>query len=438
MKNIHKIIIFNILFSMVNFLFSSEDLFYDIKDYYDNGDFIGLREFLQQKKDEILPASSLEEEYQLLYIKIFEAKSLFCLGKLDSVSALMHEIQSDETYKNLLFHDLQEKNLCEHEKCICTKYKFSGYELMDAWYERDKLFASVWIVVKKKRGASNEYFQIPDPTVVKYNASHDVMYMLKGPQQALKKIPPPDENDIIKYDKEIAQYNRIDDLNKEFMSMAKEPKKRKRLEFIEKLFDNEDYYSLKIPYLPILNKSKKFVKDDWYKLYTVDTRENEISRNSFRLKRTRKDHQKNYKLFIRWNQNWTLHEAIDNNIISLEFPEEYLKNSEDRVFSIDGINILLTDSLKNKGIEFGGVEERPYEKWRFPDSKYGDLLNEEKELIETRRYDINVNSYKSEDIEIIFHDGYADYNDEIKEIKKTKTLSIIAISLSLLLILFFQ
>ena len=98
----------------------------------------------------------------------------------------------------------------------------------------------------------------------------------------------------------------------------------------------------------------------------------------------------------------------------------------------------MTDSLKNKGIEFGGVEERPYEKWRFPDSKYGDLLNEEKELIETRRYDINVNSYKSEDIEIIFHDGYADYNDEIKEIKKTKTLSIIAISLSLLLILFFQ
>ena len=66
------------------------------------------------------------------------------------------------------------------------------------------------------------------------------------------------------------------------------------------------------------------------------------------------------------------------------------------------------------------------------------MLNEEKEIIETRRYDINVNSYKSEDIEIIFHDGYADYNDEIKEIKKTKTLSIIAISLSLLLILFFQ
>ena len=72
----------------------------------------------------------------------------------------------------------------------------------------------------------------------------------------------------------------------------------------------------------------------------MDTRENEISRNSFRLKRTRKDHQKNYKLFIRWNQNWTLHEAIDNNIIRLEFPEEYLKNSDDRVFSIDGGNIL--------------------------------------------------------------------------------------------------
>ena len=96
---------------MVNFLFSSGLSFYDIKPYYDNGDFSNLRVFLHQKEDEILSGKrSLEEEYQLLYIKIFEAKSLFCLGKLDSASALMNEIQSDETYKNLLFHDLQEKN----------------------------------------------------------------------------------------------------------------------------------------------------------------------------------------------------------------------------------------------------------------------------------------------------------------------------------------
>ena len=64
-----------------------------------------LLEFLQQKKDEILPASSLEEEYQLLYIKIFEAKSLFCLGRLDSASSLMNEIHNEERYKDLLFHD---------------------------------------------------------------------------------------------------------------------------------------------------------------------------------------------------------------------------------------------------------------------------------------------------------------------------------------------
>ena len=185
---------------MVNFLFSSGISFYDIKPYYDNGDFSNLRVYLHQKEDEILSGKrSLEEEYQLLYIKIFEAKSLFCLGKIDSASSVMNEIQSNETYKNLLFHDLHSEHIndCEHDQCICNKYEFSAYESMDAWYDKDKLFASVWIVVKKKRGASNEYFQIPDPTVVKYNASHDVMYMLKGPQQALKKIPPPDENDII-------------------------------------------------------------------------------------------------------------------------------------------------------------------------------------------------------------------------------------------------
>jgi len=66
------------------------------------------------------------------------------------------------------------------------------------------------------------------------------------------------------------------------------------------------------------------------------------------------------------------------------------------------------------------------------------LINEEKEVIETRRYDINVNSYKSEDIEIRFHDGYSGYDDEIKEINKSKRFSIIAISLSMLLMLLLQ
>ena len=54
MKNIHKLIIFNILCSTVNFLFSSGISFYDIKPYYDNGDFSNLRVYLHQKEDEIL------------------------------------------------------------------------------------------------------------------------------------------------------------------------------------------------------------------------------------------------------------------------------------------------------------------------------------------------------------------------------------------------
>ena len=70
MKNIHKLIILNILCSTVNFLFSSGIDFYDIKPYYDNGDFSNLRVYLHQKEDEILSGKrSLEEEYQLLYIK---------------------------------------------------------------------------------------------------------------------------------------------------------------------------------------------------------------------------------------------------------------------------------------------------------------------------------------------------------------------------------
>ena len=47
-------------------------------------------------------------------------------------------------------------------------------------------------------------------------------------------------------------------------------------------------------------------------------------------------------------------------------------------------------------------------------------------------------NHESEEIEIRFHDGYSDYDDEIKEINKSKRFSIIAISLSILLILLLQ
>ena len=103
---------------MINFLYSSGISFYDIKPYYDNGDFISLRQLLHQKKDDLLSGKrTLEEEYQLLYINIFESKALFCLGKIDSASFLMNEIQSDEKYKNLLFHDLRNDNIidCEND-----------------------------------------------------------------------------------------------------------------------------------------------------------------------------------------------------------------------------------------------------------------------------------------------------------------------------------
>ena len=89
-------------------------------------------------------------------------------------------------------------------------------------------------------------------------------------------------------------------------------------------------------------------------------------------------------------------------------------------------------------IDFGGTEEREYAKWRFPEDKYGELLDVEKEIIETRYYNINLDSYESEEIEIRFHDGYPDYDDEIKEINKSKRFSIIAISLSILLMLLLQ
>ena len=439
MKNIHKLIIFNILCSTVNFLFSSGIDFYDIKPYYDNGDFSNLRVFLHQKEDEILSGKrSLEEEYQLLYIKIFEAKSLFCLGRLDSTSSVMHEIHSNETYKNLLFHDLRYENIdnCEHDQCICNKYEFSGYESMDAWYDKDKLFASVWVVVKKKKGASNEYYQIPEPTVVKYNASIDVLYMIKGPEQLIIRSKPnfeDDTYDVIEYDKKISQYNRINYINEEFMSMARGNKTSKILEFNE-LYEDGDLgatWSLKIPYLPI-------IKDEWYKLYIMDTKKYEISRNSFRLKKTQLSHQQNYKLFIRWNQDWTLHEAIDEDIIRLEFPEEYLSNSEDIVFSLNGENIVFSSDTLARSIEFGGTEEKDYGKWRFPEDKYGELIDERKEIIKTRHYNINLDSYESEEIEIRFHDGYSGYDDEIKEINKSKRFSIIAISLSILLMLLLQ
>ena len=73
-----------------------------------------------------------------------------------------------------------------------------------------------------------------------------------------------------------------------------------------------------------------------------------------------------------------------------------------------------------------------------PDEKYDELLNREQEIMETSRYKINLGSYESDDIEIKFHDGYYDYDKEIKEINKSKRFSIIAISLSVLLMLFLQ
>ena len=426
---------------MVNFLFSSGLSFYDIKPYYDNGDFSNLRVYLHQKEDEILSGQrSLEEEYQLLYIKIFEAKSLFCLGKLDSASSLMNEIHNEERYKDLLFHDLRFESIdnCVNDRCICNMpfYEEPVYGSMDAWYNKDKLFASVWVVVKKKKGPSNEYYQIPEPTVVKYNASHDVMYMIKGPEQSIQSRPKPnfeDDDDVMKYDIDISQYNRINHLNEEFMSMARGNKTSNLLEFNE-LYEDGDLdatWSLRIPYLPI-------IKDEWYKLYIMDTKKYEISRNSFRLKKTQRSHQKNYKLFIRWKQDWTLHEAIDENIIRLEFPEKYLSNSENMVFSINGEDIVFSSDTLARSIEFGGTEEKDYGKWRFPEDKYGELIDEGKEIIKTRHYNINLDSYESEEIEIRFHDGYSGYDDEIKEINKSKRFSIIAISLSILLMLLLQ
>ena len=56
--------------------------------------------------------------------------------------------------------------------------------------------------------------------------------------------------------------------------------------------------------------------------------------------------------------------------------------------------------------------------------------------MKTRRYNINLDSYESDEIEIRFHDGYSDYSYEIKEINRSKWFSIIATSLSILLILF--
>ena len=50
----------------------------------------------------------------------------------------------------------------------------------------------------------------------------------------------------------------------------------------------------------------------------------------------------------------------------------------------------------------------------------------------------NISEPESENIEIRFHDGYLNYSKEIKEINKSKRFSIIAISLSILLILFLQ
>ena len=55
MKNIvSKIIIFTLLFTTVHTLHSSQLSFYEIKPYYDAGDFNNLRRLLKQKMDDIL------------------------------------------------------------------------------------------------------------------------------------------------------------------------------------------------------------------------------------------------------------------------------------------------------------------------------------------------------------------------------------------------
>ena len=425
-------------FTMVAPLYSSSISFNEIKPYYDDGDFINLRKLLHQKRDNILSGKiSPDTEYELLYIQVLEAKSLFCLGMLDSVALKMDAIE--QKFQHLLFHKLNNDKIenCELDQCICNKYNFASYESMDAWYNRDKLFASIWVVVKKKRGESNEeYYQIPEPTVVKYNGEDDVLYMIKGPQQSINSKPKPnfeEDDDIIQYDGAISQFNRIEYIRKEFKNMVTGHKRMNRLEFNE-LYVDEDSgptWSFQISYLPVL-------KDKWYKLYIMDEGKKTISRNSFRLKRTQRDHQNKYKLFIRWNQDWTLHEAINDNEILIEFPEDYITNPDSLVFSINGENIILADSLEGNNIAFSGTEEREYAKWRLPDDKYGEFINKEKEIMETRRYNINLDAYESENIEIRFHDGYLNYAKEIKEINKSKRFSIIAISLSILLILFLQ
>ena len=43
--------------------------------------------------------------------------------------------------------------------------------------------------------------------------------------------------------------------------------------------------------------------------------------------------------------------------------------------------------------------------------------------METRRYNINLDAYESENIEIRFHDGYLNYAKEIKEINKSRWFS---------------
>ena len=201
-----------------------------ILELYDNGQFEHLRKYLFQLKDYLLRDElTIDLEHQLLYINILEAKAFYCMGKFDSVAMKIDDIEANTRrnvkrgggkYQYLLYHDLHLNNIndCEHgQKCICNKYNFSGYESLDAWYEIDKYFANIWVVVKKKKDLEDkDYYRIPEPTVVKYNGERDVMYLLRGPNQSKNSIPlaPVDDQEgIHEYDIKMAQYNRIQLIN---------------------------------------------------------------------------------------------------------------------------------------------------------------------------------------------------------------------------------
>ena len=133
-----------------------------------------------------------------------------------------------------------------------------------------------------------------------------------------------------------------------------------------------------------------------------------------------------------------MHEAIDDNEIIFEFPEEYLGDKDEIVFMMNGENIFMgSDSLDENGISFVGVENWEHDKWGISPEKYVHLIDENRETLETRQYKIDLNVYESEDIEISFHDGYGDYDKEIEAMNKSRLFSIISVTVSILLILFF-